>query len=311
MDQHQHDWQPTEPHDTDASHPGYECTECPATTTACTECGRPMTTTLLVCDPCLEHAKRPVADVARWMTEHTYGVNLVTLRAVRYDRDKITSTTDDARLPFGLDQIIADPEDTRIGALKHPDDAVRILHDWASAWADHRDETTSNDPLGYLLDHTLWAIQNKDHSGWDQYAHETRQVRATVRRLLGIAPVPEPVPCVHCGGRIVRDWTDDSGLADLRRCTGCHLEWPDATWLAHTNAQVLHALPTTHPDTLITTEQARRIYPQLHPATLRKWIQREHVVEHARDVRGAILYRLGDIAARIDMTTPNTGGSAA
>lgn len=287
----QHEWQPTDS--------GYACTTCTATTPACTECGRPMTTSLAVCNPCLERARRVVADVAEWMTTFEFGVQLINLRAIRYDRDRVTTSDDDARLPFGLDQIVTDPEDTRITAAKHPHDAIAVLHDWATAWADHRGEHTGGDLLGYLLDHILWAIQNPNDSAWPDFINEARQVRATVRRLLGIAPQREPVPCVHCGGRIVRDWTDD-GLDDLRRCTSCGTEWPDAARLAHTNALVLHALPATHPDTLVTTNDAKRIYRgTVRPNLIDLWAHREKITPISTDARGRALYRLGDIEALV------------
>ncbi|MCP2265558.1 hypothetical protein APR03_002914 [Promicromonospora thailandica] len=304
-----HEWQWLKDQDTGQGPTPYGCAHCSATTHGCCECGRAMDTSLLVCDPCLDRARRVVGDVARWMTEHTYGVNLVSLRAVRYDRDR-PAAADDARLPFGLDSIVTDPDDRRIAAAKHPDDAVRWLHSWAAWWAAERQEVVGDDPLGYLLDHTLWAIQNQEASAWETYIDDARQVRATVRRLLGIAPVAEPVPCVHCGGRIVRDWTED-GLDDLRRCTGCGMEWPNEARLLHTNMQVLHALPATDPDTLVTREQVRRIYPQLHPATLRKWIQRGHVVAVSADVRGESMYRLGDVADRMAQPEETKGGSVA
>jgi len=300
-----HEWQPTEPHDLGEGYPGFECLHCEETTHPCLECGRAMGTSLLVCDRCLERAKRVVGDVAGWMTEHTFGVNLVTLRAVRYDRDR-PGASDDARLPFGLDAVVVDPEDTRISALKHPDDAVAILRDWASSWADRRREVIGGDELGYLLDHTLWAIQNQAESDWTQFHDEARQVRAVVRRLLGIAPEREPVPCVHCGGRIVRDWTDD-GLDDVRRCTRCGMEWETHARLLHTNALVLHALPETDPDTLATREQIWRVYPLLQRATLRLWIHRGHIQQRGKDVRGQDVYRLGDVAARMNQPDREAG----
>lgn len=306
MDQHTHDWQPTEPHDLGPDYPGYECTECDATTPGCTECQRPLDTSLAVCQPCLNKLRNVVLDVAEWMRTYDYGVQLVNLRAIRYDRDRITTSDDAARLPFGLDQVIDDPEDTRIAAVKNPTTAVAYLKEWANGWAATRNDNTPLNALQYLADHTLWAVQNRDDSCWDTYIGEARQVRSTVRRLLGIAPISEPVPCVHCGGRITRDWTKH-GLDDIRRCQGCGMEWANGARLDHTNALVLHQLPTTHPDTLVTTEQARRVYPQLHPATLRKWVQRGHLIPPEHDVRGLPLYRLGDITERINPTTQATG----
>ncbi len=284
-----HDWTPADDH--------WACTTCGDTTEACSECERPLSTSLLVCHGCLTRFQKIPTDIADWMRAYNYGVQLIHIRAIRYDRDRITTSDDDARLPFGLDQVTTDPEDTRIAAVKHPDQAVDYLINWADAWAETLNETRPEDALQYLTDRTLWAVQNPDTSGWDAYLDEARQVRATIRRLLGIAPVTEPVPCVHCAGRVVRDWTED-GLDDLRRCTRCRMEWPTEARLLHTNALVLQQLPTTHPDTLITTDQARRIYPNLNPATIRSWIHRGHLTEHGRDVRGTPLYRLGDFTDR-------------
>ncbi|MFE5309720.1 hypothetical protein [Isoptericola sp. NPDC056605] len=287
-----HEWTPTD----DGT---FACTQCSATTHPCAQCHEPLETANAVCDRCVTRAKRIVADVAEWITTFEFGVQLVNLRAIRYDRDKITTSDDAARLPFGLDQVITDPEDTRIAAVKHPDEAVAILRDWATVWANTRTEIVGDDPLGYLLDRTLWAMQNQTDSGWELYHADALQVRATVRRLLGIAPEREPVPCVHCGGRIIRDWTH-GGLDDVRKCTRCRMEWPTEARLHHTNMLVHQQLPDTHPDALVTTEQARRIYPTLNAATLRSWIHRGHLTPAGHDVRGADLYRLGDITDRME-----------
>jgi hypothetical protein len=305
-----HDWQPTEEHDVDEQHRGFECSACSATTHGCNECGRPMGSSLLVCDRCVQRAQRVVRDVAQWMAEHTFGVTLVTLRAVRYDRDR-PATEDDARLPFGLDAVVPDPEETRIGASKHPDDAVAVLESWARDWAGQLgDDEAAVDALPYLVEHTLWAMQNRDASGWSDYIEEARQVRAVVRRLLGIAPVPERVPCVHCGGRIVREWTND-GLDDVRRCTGCGMEWKSGLELEQHTLAALQALPTSDPETLATREQIRRLYPHLRAGTLREWIRRGHVPQRGTNARGEPVYRLGDLAARLDQPAKLNGGSVA
>lgn len=274
------------------------CGACGVETTGCSECSRPMETSLLVCEACLRWLRKIPLDVAEWMASFDFGVQLINLRAIRYDRDRVTTSDDAARLPFGLDQVVDDPEDTRIAAVKHPGDAVAFLEAWATAWAGTLGDQSPLNPLPYLAERTLWAVQNKADSGWEQYLEEARQVRATVRRLLGIAPVAEPVPCVHCGGRVVREWTKD-GIDDLRRCQRCRTEWPTEARLLHTNALVLHELPATHADALVTGQQARRIYPKLNAATLRSWVHRGHVPVRATDVRGVDLYRLGDITDRI------------
>lgn len=302
-DQHAHDWITERTLSDPVS--TYVCRECAATTRGCSECDQPLATSSTICDRCLTRARRIVTDVADAIdTVPFHHAEIMGLRAVRYDRDRITTSADDERLPFGLDRVVEDPEDTRIAAAKHPSSAVAVLVGWAHAWADTLGDTPPSSWATYLVDHTLWAAQNPDTSGWTEYLTEARQVRATVRRLLGLDPERDPVPCVHCGGRIVQDWTE-RGLDDVHRCTGCGLTWRDRGHLDYANLHTLRELPATHPDALVTVDEARRVLPAVKRNTLNQWVARglvrPAVDEHGRarrDVRGAVLYRLGDIAAR-------------
>lgn len=308
-DSHQHEWN-------DTTEPGqnprtYACTTCDQTTAGCSECGRALTTSLTICDRCLTRAQQLVTDVIDAInTVPFHFAEIMGLRAVRYDRDIVTTSNDRDRLPFGLDAVIEDPSDARIAAAKHPNTALEILHGWAHAWADTRGDIDHG--LQYLVDHTLWAAQNPDDSGWHAYLDEARQVRATVRRLLGLDPIHEPAPCVYCSGPVIREWLPD-GLDDTRRCTRCGTTWPDEERLRYTNRHTVFALPETHPDALVTADDARRILPDLKRNTLNQALKRDRdrpdderrIPQHGADVRGHALYRLGDIAQLI------TAGAAA
>ncbi len=306
MSTHQHEWI-DDTALTDRART-YVCTTCPETARECTEgCGRAVESHLVICEPCLAKAKRWVSDVAEAIeTVQFHHAEIMGLRSPRYDRDVVHTSGDRDRLPFGLDAIVEDPEDQRIAAAKHPQTAVDVLVGWADAWAETRGDERPWDALPYLVDHTLWAVQNPDTSGWDTYRDEARRVRSTVRRLLGLQPQREPAPCVHCAGTVVRDWTQD-GLDDVHRCQRCGMTWPDEERVQHLNAQVVRALPQVAPDALVTIADAKRIYRgRVRPNLLDLWVHRGHLapaVDDAgaeqRDVRGAALFRLADIDCRV------------
>lgn len=304
-DQHTHEWI----NNPDTTTTTYRCAHCTDTTTPCHTCHNPLTTALPCCNPCITRARKVITDITHDLNTVPYHhTEILGLRAVRYDRVLVTTSDDDARLPFGLDAIIEDPEDPRIEAAKHPQTAIDILVGWAHAWANELHTTIPGDWSDFLLDHTTWAATNPDQSGWHDYLTEARRVRATIRRLLGLNPERQPAPCVHCGGRIVQDWTPH-GLDDTLRCTGCSLTWRDRTWLTFANLHTLHQLPTTHPDALVTLEDARRIFPTVRRNTLNQWVSRGVLTPAVdtdgrpeRDVRGTLLFRLGDITARLNRT---------
>lgn len=304
-EQHTHEWiDATQLADTTRT---YVCTGCAEETAGCNTCGDPLNTAGTTCDRCITRAKRLVTDTAEALaTVPFHHAEVMGLRAVRYDRDRITTSADDERLPFGLDRVVEDPDAVaqRIEAAKYPATAVDVLVGWAGAWADTRGDTPPSSWWTYLVDHTLWAAQNPDTSGWHDYLGEARRVRATVRRLLGINPERQPAPCVHCGGTVVQEWTP-RGLDDVLRCQRCGLTWRDRSYLDYANLHTVHALPETHPDALVTLEDARRVIPAVKRNTLNQWVSRGVLTpatvepgRPARDVRGALLYRLGDIAAR-------------
>lgn len=280
----------------------YICTipGCDVVTTACVECGRPVDDgrALIVCGRCLERGRRLVLDVAEDLDRFPYTVlEVVGLRSASYDVAKTTTSDDDLRLPFGFDRFTEDPHDTRIAAAKRPETAVDILRSWAHAWATVRGEHV--DDVGswwdYLVDRTVWAIQNPVDSDWRQYVDEARQVRSTVRRILGITPVREGTPCPDCGARVVREWQpradrtpttesapasrrrglDVEGLADTVRCTRCNRSWDTP---AHLHAAALAALPDlvrVKPAALLTFGQlVEALAGRVNRQTIATWIHR-------------------------------------
>lgn len=288
---------------------GFGCEECDSTARECAEGEHPVTSDgRLVCDRCVERWQKVIVDIQTWATTYQQDP-LPVISSPRMDPNRVTTSDDDARLPFGLDAVVSDLEDGRIESLRNISDALEVLAHWASRWAARRDHVDPSDPLGYLVSETLWAIENRTASAWLGYVSEVKRVRALVRRLVGIAPEREPVPCVHCGGRIIREWGRD-GLAELRRCTRCGLEWPEYWSLSHTNHLVLQGLPESHPALQVTLADANRIYRgRIAPNQLHMWAKRGKLLAVDRDVRGDDVYLLGDVKALVDASAQKSDGT--
>lgn len=284
------------PHEWTATDSGWACTQCDTTTPGCQDCHRPLDTSLTICDPCLRSARRLLDQIRDYLAQIPDTTReIMGLRAIRYDLAG-SSTADDSRLPFGLniayDDLTSGPNGIRTQA-----GALDLLHEWAEDWCRLTHDTDPYlDVITYLHDHTLWAAQN--HPAWTDYLTDLIATRAVVRRLAGLAPETEPVPCVHCGGRIVHDWTP-RGLDDTARCTRCGLTWDTKARLDYANLTHLRALPQTHPDILVTPEQARAIHPGLRAGTLRQWLHRRDIQPENTTPRGEPLIRLNAITRRL------------
>ncbi|MBD5787122.1 hypothetical protein IF650_13120 [Cellulosimicrobium terreum] len=299
-DDHTHDWIETTTFD-DAGMRTFACSSCTATTAGCRDCARPLETALAICDRCLNRAHGLLDDIGDYLAEIPDGVRTaVGLRAIRYDLTGTASTTDEGRLPHGLDALFR--EDVPVAgpsSIRTADGALDLLEAWVDDWvARCGDPQGAGDTLGYLRTHTLWAAQN--HPAWDVYLDELRATRAVVRRLAGLAPEREAAPCVHCGGTIVRDWDVAVGLSDVARCTGCGTTWGDRRVLAADTRWHVRALPAEHPDALVTAEQARAIWPGLNSATWRSWVHRGVLAAVGSDGRGRPVFELGAVAARVE-----------
>ncbi|NMF29607.1 hypothetical protein [Cellulosimicrobium aquatile] len=295
-----HEWTTTTAFEDAGTHT-FACTSCAATTTGCRDCARPLDgTALAICDRCLTRARQLLEDIGMYLAEMADVAKVaVGLRAVRYDLTGTPSTANTARLPHGLDA--AYREDVPVagpGSIRTRGGALDLLEAWVDDWAERcGDADGAHDTLAYLRTHTLWAAQN--HPAWPTYLDELRATRAVVRRLAGLAPEREPVPCVHCGGTIVRDWTTWEGLSDVARCTGCGTTWGSRAHLALTERWHVHALPAERPDALVTAEQARAIWPQLKRNTLNQWISRHLLEPVDRDEHGRPRFILAAVAERV------------
>lgn len=306
------------------------CSSCSSVAAPCLHCDRPLVaTSLTVCARCLERGQRLVLDVVEDMDRfpHTM-LEVMGLRSARYDVARTTTSDDDLRLPFGMDAVVEDPQDTRIAAAKTPTSATDVLRGWASGWAESREEPAPWDWAGYLVDHTLWAMQNPADSAWAQYAEEAAAVRSTVRRLLGITPVRAGTPCPDCGVTTAQEWqpradrtpafassrttrrrgTSVEGLSDVVRCSRCRRSWESTAHLAVAAVAALPVMPRIRPAALLTFGQlVLTLGSRVPKHTLATWIRRgllspvhgpwprsEQRARRRRDGTTERLYRLAD-----------------
>ena len=335
---HQHEW--TETSAPDQTPRTWACSWCPATVTQCATCDRTLDTTGRVCEHCVSRARNDLREI-----RDLYGVlpdviaAAAGLHAVRYDRGHIrydrgasgsSATANDTEIIGGnamvlaghgtVDRVRAGRTETTIDPAlldaerRDPPSVSALLLSWEDAWRQERHDpaattTALADAVDYLLANTTWAAQASQ--SWTDYRTEVRSILGRLRHITGSSRAPErsELPCPECGGIVVQKWTDE-GLGDEHTCTGCRITWPTAAHFARVLRATYHDLPGTHPDALVTLDDARRILPDLKRNTLNVWIKRDRdraaqgserqIPERGRDVRGEHLYRLGDIAARLD-----------
>lgn len=285
-------------------------------TADCVTCARPVDAELAICATCLTDAQqiiRDTADLVGHIPETTREV--MGLRAIRYDKPP-AGNPDDGDLPFGLNVMYDDPEDTRIRTIRRPETALDVLHGWADGWADRRGDTVGN-IFDYLVAQTRWAAQHLDTGVWRTYLHEARSVRNVIRRLAGLTPVTVPTPCPRCGDRVIQTWDTADGLGDEHTCTGCRTSWDGPGPFVREAIETITDLDVHAPDMLVTAEDARAIYPDLKRNTLNVWLKRDRerpgpdrLPARGTTAEGRALFRLGDIT-QLHRGPERTGYTAA
>lgn len=301
---HNHHWA------TQADNNNYICENCAQETPPCHTCHNNPAWIDKACEPCIARARRTLDDIEEALNHPM--APILPIRAMRYDKDNRSSTTD--RMPFGIGQNLDDPTDLAATAAatgkeilqltQNPDTMTDALKDWAEAWAEQRNETTPTNWLKYLHKATQWAANNPQTSGWHDYHHNTRLIRARLRHIVGLAPEKEPTPCVYCGATLQRHWTDN-GLSEEIRCTNRDCEkqiYENKQHLKHLNRTYIQLAPQNHPNTLITRDLIRHVYPDLKRKTIDKWIERGHLKPVTQNRRGQDLYQLNHIAQRKEET---------
>lgn len=318
--------------DTDA--PGwFVCESCEATAHQCATCRALLTHDARTCSDCESRARLDlyaIRDAYRALPDVIAAV--AGLHAVRYDRGGggKPKRAADTQIIGGAALVMAGGgtwDKTKLGrsettidpalldAERHdPPSVLAVLTFWEDAWRQERGQaaaqaTSVDAAVTYLTSLTAWAAQ--ESPTWEEYRTDVRALLHRLHVLTGDwqPPREEPAPCVHCGGTVERQWTDD-GLDDVARCARCGMTWPSEDRLRHTNHLTVLALPITHPDQLVTAEDARVAVPDLKRNTLNQVIKRDR--DHGtdpgwtprlpvmgKDERGRDLYRLADITALV------------
>lgn len=308
----------------------FGCRECAEVALPCETCARPNESANRSCSRCIDGARRVLADIDE-AAQTPFAAMVVGPQAIRYDRSGGKGGRREESLPFGLDSTLTDPDAVEllqqrraarpdastIELMRDPANVLEPLHTWSWDWAEKLGVTPAGVVTKWLADHLVWAANNPELSDWPQYLEEAFTVRKRLRRLVGLAPEIEPAPCAFCGGQVVRDWTGDDGLSDVRRCTGCAMTWGDRARLDFANLTHLRALPRTMPDQLVTIDGARATLPTARRGQLRLVMHRDRkriargerprIPIAGTDERGRELYRLADVWMAAD---PDAGVTA-
>lgn len=302
-----------------------ECTQCGETTAPCQVCSRPMGSLNLMCHGCLASERR-VLDHIRIAWPQAQGPSWA-LSVEDLDlRPRTTSGEIDPPVWIGpadrasspddfvaLGRVLeANPDKHLLDLLRDPVNIVGVLHQQAHEWGRRAGSAPAGDVLEWLGSRLLWAA-NTDSSLMARHRALARRVRWKLRHLAGVLPHQNPAPCVHCGGKVVQDWTDadgqphPDGLSDLLRCAGdCRTTWGDRARFDYLNLTTIRALPHTHPDALVTLADARTAAPRARRNTINQRIKRDRdraaqtgeprgIPERGTNHRGLPLYRLGDL----------------
>lgn len=345
---HQHDW--TETTGDDSTPRTWACILCPATTTQCATCHRVLEAHGRVCDHCVSTARndiREIRDMYRQLPDIIAAA--AGLHAIRYDqRGGSRARSTDTTIVGGAAMVMAaggTADKTRLGRREttidpslleaernDPPSILAVLTFWEDTWRVEQHQhaatkTSVDDAVDYLTLHTTWAAQHSPT--WDDHRTDIRTLRGRLRTLTGASqpPVDTGVPCPDCAGTVLQHWTD-TGLNDTRACDGCGLTWDTEAHFALAIRDAHQSLPDTHPDQLVTLDDARRILKPrgIRPNLLALWAYRDqrdrerHDAESEagqnltpptsrlpeirdRDVRGRPLYRLGDLVERTSAAT--------
>lgn len=333
IENHRHTW--VHAADQPAPPTQWVCTDCDATGPGCIVCGHILETHGRTCDSCVSNLRndlRNLRDMYRQLPDVIAAA--AGLHAVRYDQrgGGKTKKPTDTSIIGGAAFVLAGPGNgpvTVLGREENPDDPMlrSTIRELAAAeQADppsvygvltfHEDEwrsqqrqpaatkSTVDAAVEYLVVHVKWAAQHADPDTWAAFLADINALRGRLRNLTGhsAGPVKAGVPCMYCSGTVVQDWHTD-GLGDVRRCTRCGITWETEARFMLAVREAHQALPTTHPDELVTIDDAKRIYKgRVRPARFNAWVStgvlppaRDGDGRPRRDERGDVLYHLATI----------------
>lgn len=328
IEAHEHDW--IHAADQPAWPTRFTCTECEATATGCTICDRPQAGIRRTCDRCISATRdrlRKVRDMYRALPDVIAAA--AGLHAVRYDRGGggKTKRSTDVTVIGGAAAVMAGAGSTgtvaysRLGDAKHvvdqlatdPPSVLGVLTGHEDDWRIQRREpaatvTSVDAAVEYLVAQTQWAALSAEPDSWYAYLADLRDLHGRLVALTGgsNAPVKAAAPCMYCGHTVTRAWGDD-GLDDVHTCTHCGTTWASEARFLLAVRDAHQALPQTHPDGLVTIDDAKRIWKgRVRPARFDEWVNRGSirpaVDEHGRqlrDARGRDLYRLAALTTQI------------
>ena len=225
----------------------------------------------------IDEARTMLRELAEWTGALSESVD--TILGVSSPRLSFTSGSggSDARLPFGLDRAIDEPDKGGSG-VRTEAGLLDLLGSWQRSIAHDRGEPVHGSPIAYLIATLAWA---HEHADWEALTGDITDAHAAVARITG--HVPQVVgKCLvpRCKGTVTADMLDDDGRRDYAWCDTCGTMYysdPDSfRWQAEhvvdTHADEFRSVAVDASRT-VTMKQALRIWPELDRKTFFDWIK--------------------------------------
>lgn len=273
------------------------CTSCPATSAQCVQGEHPAGSAIPLCIPCQRRIEQHLDQLADYL-----GLAL----AYEESRSPVRSPMDYRLMVKG-------------SKMQHESDGaegiVEILYGWTAAWTEAGAGDAAEGALPFLRSRLVWAATNPGASGWVDFISEVGSMRIAAREIAGLGPRRLPERCVYCNdhtlpeaqrlrGDLVQDRCDakgrpyPDGLQVEIRCVTCDRRWEDRQHYQLVVRQRLAEADQEKPNATATIEQAKRLWPEVPPATWRRWRQRKEL-EPNKDG----LYLLADLRRLVTRRT--------
>jgi len=155
----------------------------------------------------------------------------------------------------------------------------------------------------YLDGNLAWAAQN--HDAFDSFAEEIRQQVARLEDVLQAGDRPEAtVGCLHCRGKLVRGFSKRTGFSDTYKCESCFKTYNRDQYLGAVKAAWIAMAPS------LPAEYAA-IRLGIPATRIRVWGSRYPELKDGHNENGLWLYKVSDLAAKLEESREDDDDSAA
>lgn len=227
-----------------------------------------------------------LTDILRWRLQPWTPIEQVS--AIRYDRDLVQGG-DEGHLPFHMDQILSTPwSDGGSGVrnIEDVDKALRFWNPWMSYWTGEQSVFRQSPGaffLQQLQENPVFSNVNgwddDDQTAWDDFTEDLQAIHRTIARATGHAPRNRGL-CPKCKTGNMLQQPGQHGFDEIAVCNNRECSATIDYSQEETSASIRAILRTATPDTWLTLDQVRKVWPRLDRRKLHVWIGRGKVAKH-------------------------------